>query len=154
MFGPKSRLRNIQYIVPTQKKSVSWLWTTVSKILFIKGNLEIGLIFFISVESTFILFKTGSITACLNSNGTMPWNKLLFIINNILGPIVSTTSLNNRDGRMSWREVVGFKCNIIFSNWAKVIKSKAVRQVYFVSYNILYKHNIRPNTINLVDKMF
>lgn len=55
-------------------------------------------------------FKRGLIVACLKYSGTVPSERLLFIIARIHGPTASKILINKRVGIISVEEVVGFNC--------------------------------------------
>ena len=81
---------------------------TFSKTLDKNGSLEIGLKLLRTEGSRFGFFKRGWTTVC--ECGKMTLFRELLMINKILGPTVSITSLRNLVGIKSGLQVVSFMC--------------------------------------------
>ncbi len=100
---------NLSRIILASRKLCNCSSTVFSRILAMKGRLEIGLKFYNSVVSKLGLFNIGLTIACLQRAGTEPKRRLLLIINMIHAPTLSNICLKKWVGAMSREEVVGFK---------------------------------------------
>ncbi len=63
-----------------------------------------------TVMSKLCCFKRGLIVACLKYSGTVPSERILFIISRIHGPTASKFLINKHVGIISVKDVVCFNC--------------------------------------------